>query len=109
MTFLFFMFMHLLADYPLQGDFLANMKGKNVIVLVSHAGIWTGCIAIAGYIIGYDVGLGDVAALFIVHTVADYLKAANKLWYKRMDALKGGLFTDQMIHVVQILVFMATN
>jgi Protein of unknown function (DUF3307) len=109
MTFLFFVFVHFMADYPFQGPFLSEMKGKSPILLFTHAGIWTGCIAIAGYIIGYDVGLGDVAALFIVHIAADYLKAANKLWYKRMDALKGGLFTDQMIHVIQILVFMATN
>lgn len=109
MTFLILMFAHLLADYPLQGDFLAKMKGKNVIVLVSHAGIWTGCIAVAGYLVGLDVGYLDVALLFSVHCVADYLKAANKLWYKNMDALKGGLLSDQMIHVGQIVLFITMN
>lgn len=109
MELLIFIFAHLLADYPLQGDFLATMKGKNVIVLFSHAGIWTGCIATAGYLIGFDVGYLDILLLFAVHAIADYLKAANKLWYKKLDALKGGLLTDQLIHVGQILLFIAMN
>lgn len=109
MTFLILMFAHLLADYPLQGEFLANMKGKNLIVLVSHAGIWTGCIAVAGYLLGFDVGYLDVALLFSVHCVADHLKADNKLWYKNMDALKGGLLSDQLIHVGQIILFIIMN
>ncbi|MFS0643810.1 DUF3307 domain-containing protein [Siminovitchia sp. 179-K 8D1 HS] len=106
LIFLGLMFAHLLADYPLQGDFLANMKGKNHIILVSHAGIWTGCIAIAGVLLGLDIGLIDVILLFVVHTIADYLKATNKLWYKKLDALKGGLLSDQLIHVGQIVVLM---
>lgn len=103
LIFLGLMFAHLLADYPLQGDFLANMKGKNHIVLVSHAGIWTGCISVAGMVMGLDIGLLDITLLFFVHTVADYLKAANKLWYKKLDSLKGGLLSDQLIHVGQIV------
>ncbi|WP_243299135.1 DUF3307 domain-containing protein [Bacillus litorisediminis] len=106
MTLLIFLFAHLLADYPLQGEFLATMKGKNVIALFSHAGIWTGCIALTGHLLGFDVGYIDIASLFIVHTVADYLKVANKLWYKKLDSLKGGLLCDQLIHVGQILLFM---
>ena len=109
MQLLILLFAHLLADYPLQGEFLATMKGKNVIVLISHAGIWTGCIAVAGYLTGYDVGYGDIALLFAVHALADYLKAANKLWYKNMDALKGGLLIDQLIHVAQIALFICMN
>ncbi|MGY3717057.1 DUF3307 domain-containing protein [Sutcliffiella cohnii] len=109
MTILILLFAHLLADYPLQGEFLATTKGKNLIALVSHAGIWTGCIAIGGYLIGFDVGFIDVALLFFVHAVADYLKAANKLWYKKLDALKGGLLSDQLIHVGQIFLFVAMN
>lgn len=109
MTFLFLMFGHLLADYPLQGEFLSTMKGKNKILLVSHAGIWTGVVTVFGYTLGFDISYLDIASLFIVHAVADYLKAANKLWYKRMDALKGGLLVDQLIHVAQIIVFVITN
>lgn len=109
MHFLVLIFAHLLADYPLQGEFLANFKGKNIIILLTHAGLWTGCIAIAGYMIGFNVGYLDIALLFIVHAIADYLKATNKLWYKKLDSLKGGLLSDQLIHVGQILLFIAMN
>lgn len=109
MVFLTLIFAHLLADYPLQGEFLANMKGKNFIVLVSHAGIWTGCIAVAGHLLGFDINLVDVATLFFIHAFADYLKAANKLWYKKLSPLNGGLACDQLIHVLQIIIFILTN
>ena len=106
LIFLGLIFAHLLADYPLQGDFLANMKGENHIILVSHAGIWTGCVAVAGIIMGLNIGVLDVVLLFVIHAIADYLKATNKLWYKYLDNLKGGLLSDQLIHVGQIIVLM---
>jgi hypothetical protein len=107
MTLLALIFAHLLADYPLQGDFLATMKGKNHIVLVSHAGIWTGTILVAVHLLGFDVTVFDVASLFIVHATADYLKAKPVGIHKKLDALKGGLLLDQSIHIVQILVLIA--
>lgn len=109
MHFLVLMFAHLLADYPLQGDFLAKMKGKNIIVLFTHAGIWTGCIVVAGYLLGFNIGYLDITLLFAIHAIADYLKAANKLWYKKLDTLKGALLSDQLIHVGQILLFIFMN
>jgi len=106
MNLLILVFAHLLADYPLQGEFLATMKGKNMIVLFSHAGIWTGTILTAVHLIGLEVTMFDVFSLFVVHAIADYLKAANKLWYKDMDALKEGLLMDQLIHLMQIVVLL---
>ena len=107
MTFLILVFAHLLADYPLQGDFLATMKGKNHIILVTHAGIWTGTILVAVHFLGFDVTLFDVVTLFIVHAIADYLKAKPIGFYKKLDSLKGGLLLDQSIHILQLLVLMA--
>lgn len=109
MTVLIFVFAHLLADYPLQGEFLATMKGKNFIVLFSHAGIWTGCIALTGYLLGFDVDYVDISLLFIIHAVADYLKAKPIGIYKKMDSLKEGLLLDQCIHLLQILLFISMN
>jgi hypothetical protein len=106
MIFLTLIFAHLLADYPLQGDFLATMKGKNLIVLVTHAGIWTGTILVAVHLLGFDVTMFDVFSLFIVHAVADYLKAKPVGIYKKLDSLKSGLLLDQSIHILQILVLM---
>ena len=106
MDFLILLFAHLLADYPLQGEFLATMKGKNPIILATHAGIWTGTVLIAAHLIGYSVNLSDVFILFIVHAVADYMKARPLLFYKKLNPLTWGLAIDQSIHVVQILIFL---
>lgn len=106
MDFLILLFAHLLADYPLQGDFLANMKGKNHIVLATHAGIWTGTVLIAAHFLGYNITYFDVVLMFIVHAVADYMKAKPVGFYKRLDALKAGLLIDQSVHIIQIIVFL---
>lgn len=107
MNLLILIFAHLLADYPLQGEFLATMKGKNMIVLVSHAGIWTGVIATAAHLIGIDINVFDVALLFVVHAVADYFKAKPVGIYRKLDALRGGLLIDQTIHLAQIILLLA--
>ncbi len=103
-NFFWLLFAHLLADYPLQGEFLANFKGKNPIVLLTHAGIWTGTITLALKLLGFHVGALVVVSLFVVHAIADVLKARDLLWYKRFNSLKGGLLIDQLIHVAQIIV-----
>lgn len=113
MSFLILLFTHLLADYPLQPSFLATEKaGKNdklFILLLSHAGIWTGCIALAGYLIGLNIDYLDITLLFIVHTIADYLKATGKLFHKNLDPLNEGLLIDQLIHIGQILLLLGMN
>lgn len=106
MAFLVLLFAHLLADYPLQGDFLATMKGKNHIVLVSHAGIWTGTICTACWMMGIPIGLFDIVLLFGVHAIQDYLKAKPVGIYKRLNPLGKGLLLDQFVHVLQIVVLL---
>jgi Protein of unknown function (DUF3307) len=105
-TFLILLFAHLLADYPLQGEFLATMKGRNFIVLFSHAAIWTGTICIAAYLLGMSIAMIDVIFLFVIHAVADYMKAKPIFFYKRLNPLGWGLFIDQMIHVLQIVLLL---
>lgn len=82
------------------------MKGKNFIILCSHAGIWTGMILVTAHFIGYSVDIFDVFILFTVHAIADYLKARPIGFYKKINPLGWGLGIDQSIHVGQILVFM---
>lgn len=106
MDFLILIFAHLLADYPLQGEFLSKMKGKNLLLLCTHAGIWTGTVLLAAHLIGYSVDLWDVFFLFIVHAVVDYMKARPLFFYKKLDPLGAALWIDQGIHVIQILIFM---
>ncbi|OMD66019.1 hypothetical protein BSK62_13205 [Paenibacillus odorifer] len=106
MALMVLIFAHLLADYPLQGDFLAKVKGSNMIALISHAGIWTGTILVSVHLLGYEVTEIDVVTLFIIHAVADYMKAKPVGIYKRLDALKGGLLLDQSLHLLQLLILM---
>lgn len=94
MTFFMVLFLmlaaHALADYPLQGDFLAINKlrsGPNAIpwyyALVSHAMIHGGFVAlITGF---WWIGFMEV----IAHTVIDYLKCEGRISFDM----------DQMLHV----------
>ncbi|QPK90829.1 DUF3307 domain-containing protein [Bacillus velezensis] len=109
MMFLILIFAHLLADYPLQGDFLATMKGKNVIALLTHAGIWTGSICTALWLMGLPVTLIDIAWLFVIHAVADYMKAKPIGFYKNLNPLGLGLLIDQGVHILQIVILLITK
>jgi hypothetical protein len=71
---------------------------------VSHAGIWTGTICLALVLLGIPFSPLDVAFLFVVHCIADYMKAKPIGFYKRLNPLGWGLFIDQMIHLIQIAV-----
>lgn len=106
-TFLALVFAHLLADYPLQGDYLATTKGKNIISLVSHAGIWTGVICVTTYLLGASVNLLDITWLFIIHAIQDYMKAKPLIFYKKLAPSKGGLLIDQLVHIGQILILIS--
>lgn len=109
MMFLALMFAHLVADYPLQGEFLATTKGKNMISLFSHAGIWTGVIAVTSVLIGLPINLFDIVSLFSVHAVADYMKAKPVGFYKKLNPLGKGLLIDQLVHVLQIIILIASK
>lgn len=104
--FLGLMFAHFLADFAFQSDFMAMNKGKNYIVLIAHATIWTGCITLMALFIGLNIGLLDILLLLLVHTLADYLKANNVGIYKSLYPMGSGLLLDQTIHVIQIVVLM---
>lgn len=82
---------HLLADYPLQGDFMA--KAKNPLapipgcpwltILLSHAAIHAGFVWLI-------TGVWWLAAIeLFVHALTDYAKCRNEI----------GFNTDQAIHI----------
>lgn len=81
---------HSLADYPLQGDFLAQGKNRNTplgklfwpYALSSHALIHGGFVfAVTG-----SATLGILEA--VIHAGTDWLKCENKI----------SMLTDQLIH-----------
>lgn len=82
---------HSLADYPLQGDFLANGKNRNTAIgkifwphaLFAHSMIHAGFVALATGSV--ELGLAEAA----IHAVTDWLKCENKIT----------LNVDQTIHL----------
>ena len=82
---------HLMGDYVLQSDFIAQTKGENWYHLLVHCSLYV----VPFYVIfGFDWKL---LLLFITHIIIDPLKARwNKINYA----------TDQVFHyVVAILLY----
>ncbi|WP_157020886.1 DUF3307 domain-containing protein [Parasedimentitalea huanghaiensis] len=84
-------FAHAMADYPLQGDFLARAKNHTSPIcgvpwyhaLAAHCTIHAGFV---GIITG-SLALG--IAEFFIHAATDYAKCSGRISYN----------TDQAIHV----------
>lgn len=82
---------HAVADYPLQGDFLAKAKNHTAPIpgvpwyqaLLAHSAIHAGAVLL----ITGSVTLS--LAEFVIHTATDYAKCAGKIGYN----------TDQAIHI----------
>jgi hypothetical protein len=100
---LWLIFLHLLADYPLQGQFISDFKGKNQIIMITHVWIWTGFICLGLFLLKIPFTNLEVILLFTVHYMADTLKAKNIWFYKKLNPLGSGLLVDQLIHVAQIV------
>lgn len=86
-----FLVMHALADFPLQGDFLAAQKSRNkadnlsvwIVALTAHSVIHAGGVWLV------SGSLVFAAAELILHALIDLGKGEGKF----------GLVTDQMLHL----------
>ena len=87
---------HYIADYPLQGDFLAQTKGKYWYSLLAHSVIYGLTIALALKLLGLFT-IWKAIALIISHMVIDYKKATAK---NKEKALTTYLYIDQALHIV---------
>lgn len=98
-TFLLFLAAHLVADYPLQGDYLSKMKNNNFndfrwnshigppwwLAMASHAGIHAGFVLL---ITGLEFP-ELFAAEFTAHFLIDYAKCNGRIKF----------ITDQALHI----------
>lgn len=85
---------HWVADYPLQGDFLATAKAHGplrVYHLCAHAGIHAGAVAL----VTGQVWLGP--AEFVAHTIIDESKTRGRISFA----------TDQALHIACKVVWLA--
>ena len=94
-------FAHFLADYPLQGEFLANAKNRNTEVgkifwphaLFAHSFIHAGFV---GLLTGsLFLAMGEL----IIHALTDFMKCEGKLTLNQ----------DQVIHFTCKVLWAATT
>ncbi len=90
--------LHMLGDYPLQPDFLAQMKSKNDYLLLCHCVIWTGCIGSGLVILGL-FAWWKVAMLLVGHFFIDRWKARKP---DKTYSLAQDLWIDQCLHFLQL-------
>lgn len=85
---------HLVGDYVLQNDFIAQTKGKNWYHLFVHCALYTLPFCI---VLGIDY---RALIVFLMHLIVDPLKARyNKITYTQ----------DQMIHYITALIYIFTK
>ena len=87
---------HYIADYPLQGDFLAQTKGKYWYSLFVHSIIYGLTIALCFRLIGV-FAIWKAILLVGSHIIIDYKKATAK---NKDKALTTYLYIDQFLHII---------
>ena len=100
LTLLYLLAAHWVADYPLQGDFLAKAKQSGplrIYHLIAHAGIHGGAVAL----VTGSLFLGLVE--WVAHTIIDELKVRGKTTFAQ----------DQAAHIIckifYVLFLIGTN
>jgi hypothetical protein len=96
-----FLVLHCIADYPLQGDFLANFKGKNDFVLLVHSIIWSGVVSFGFLYIGKQIEV-IFPVLLVGHFFIDRWKSKKIDKTNKTNALTKDLYIDQALHAIQI-------
>jgi hypothetical protein len=93
-TLFFLIFLHYLADFPLQGSYLAENKGKDDYLLFAHSFIWAGTLSVGLLYFGI-FAMWKAVFLLAGHFVLDRLKARHNMC---------SLYTDQAYHFLQIAI-----
>lgn len=106
MQFLYLLFAHCLADFPLQGEWLAKNKGSNFLYMLAHVTIWTGSISLAMQFIGSELTSVELGFLFLGHLGADWIKCDIEKSddIKRFVSSKFIAWIDQCFHIYQLLI-----
>lgn len=86
---------HYIADYPLQGSFLAQTKGKYFYSLFAHSMIYGLFVAFCFNFIGAYAPY-KAFILVLSHIAIDYIKSHAK---DEGKALKEYLYIDQALHI----------
>ncbi|MFH0902324.1 MAG: DUF3307 domain-containing protein [Pseudomonadota bacterium] len=85
---------HFLADFPLQGSFLAAMKGRRLYILFAHAFIYAAVLGLALFVLGCYADW-KVGVLLLSHMLIDGWKANMPA----DDAHWHLIYYDQLMHL----------
>ena len=95
-SFLFLVFLHFVADFPMQGSYLAMTKGKVFYSLIAHSVIYAGILSCGLYLLGI-YAIWKSVVLLVSHVVIDYWKSHAK----NIENQNGiYLYIDQGFHIV---------
>ena len=86
---LLLLFAHALADYPLQGDFLAKAKFGTIPGIPGWYALATHSLIHAGFVLWLTDLLMLFTVEFVAHYVIDTLKIKNRISF----------LTDQALHI----------
>jgi hypothetical protein len=101
---LWLLLVHYVADYPLQGEFLAQTKGKYFYSLLAHSIIYGLSIALCFKLLG-AFAIWKAFVLVGSHIVIDYKKATAK---DKGKALTSYLYVDQALHIaINVILYFA--
>jgi len=87
---------HFIADFPFQGDWLCQNKGKSWELMAYHCLIYTGT-----FVVFADISNNFAGLLFISHMIIDPIKARYKI-------IKH-IWVDQLLHLFVIFLGLATK
>lgn len=87
---------HYVLDYPLQGEFLAQTKGKYFYSLLAHSMIYGLGMALVLNLLGV-FAIWKAILLVGSHIIIDYKKATAK---NKDKALTTYLYIDQFLHII---------
>ena len=92
--------LHFLADFSLQNDFQAKLKGSNKYIMLSHCVVWTFCI-MAG--LKY-LGIYSYWKLLFLYFGHFYIDAWKCKRTDKSKALTTDLYIDQFLHFIQLII-----
>ena len=110
---------HSLADYPLQGEFVAKYKAEDKLVLFCHCAIYA-LVCMMGFMFlhhffsyEYKNSIESIFFVLIIsHFVIDYAKCRYREFLEKYEDISSkeghsydvyGFYADQFLHLVVLL------
>lgn len=89
---------HLIADFPLQGDYLGTTKKGSMVSMLAHCWIWTGIVGTTLFLLTGSLTWWAICTLLLTHFLSDTVKCYWNRW---------NLVLDQLFHVLVCFVVSA--